>query len=64
MNQHCIPPSHYHYRQEENKKRIFSKTEMEVLVGEVEVRKGILFGGHSSWVTNKRTLGECLHGFN
>ncbi|XP_018951036.1 myb-related transcription factor, partner of profilin-like [Cyprinus carpio] len=36
------------------KKRNFSDTEIETLVGEVEARKTVLFGGHSSGVTNKK----------
>ncbi|GAA6073562.1 myb-related transcription factor, partner of profilin-like [Tachysurus ichikawai] len=36
------------------KKRNFSDTEIETLVGELEARKTVLFGGHSSGVTNKK----------
>ncbi len=44
-----------------NKKRSFSDTDVEVLVGEVETRKKILFGGHSSGVTNKKKHNELQH---
>ena len=36
----------------EAKKRNFTQCEVEVLVGEVEMRKAVLFGGHGVWVTN------------
>ena len=39
------------------KKIHFSETEIEVLVGEVEGRKDVLFGGHSG-ITNKRKSSE------
>ncbi|XP_054868348.1 t-SNARE domain-containing protein 1-like [Amphiprion ocellaris] len=38
----------------EKRKGNFSETEIEVLVDEMEARKSILFGGHSSGITNKR----------
>lgn len=43
------------------RKRNFTEAEIGVLVGEVEARKGILFGGHSSGVTNKRKTTEWQH---
>ena len=43
------------------KKRKFSDTEIEVLVGEVEARKPTLFGGHSSGITNLKKLCEWQH---
>lgn len=46
---------------EKTRKRNFSETEVEVLVGEVEARKIILFGGHSSGITNKRKFSEWQH---
>lgn len=36
----------------------FSETEIKVLVSEEEERKGILFGGHSSGITNKKKCVE------
>ena len=45
----------------EKRKRNFTETEIEVLVGEVEARKDILFGGHSSGVTNKIKQKEWQH---
>lgn len=47
--------------EKKTKKRNFSDMEVEVLVGEVEVRRDILFGGHSSRVTNKRKCSEGQH---
>lgn len=45
-----------------NKKRNFTEMEIEVLVGEVEARREILFGGQSSGVTNKQNPCEWEHG--
>ncbi|XP_035813267.1 t-SNARE domain-containing protein 1-like [Amphiprion ocellaris] len=45
----------------EKSKGNFSETEIEVLVDEVEARKSILFGGHSSGITNKRKGTEWQH---
>ncbi len=42
-------------------KRNFSDIDTEVLVGEVQVRKHIMFVGHSSEVTNKRRYSEQQH---
>ncbi|XP_049426784.1 t-SNARE domain-containing protein 1-like [Epinephelus fuscoguttatus] len=46
---------------EKTRERNFTVTEIEVLVGEVEARKIILFGGHSSGITNKRKTSEWQH---
>ncbi|XP_059367785.1 nuclear apoptosis-inducing factor 1-like isoform X2 [Carassius carassius] len=43
------------------KKRNFSEAELEVLVSEVDERKAILFGGHSSGITNKNKYLEWQH---
>ena len=43
---------------EKTRKKNFTKTEIEVLVGEVEARKNSLFDGHSSGITNKRKTSE------
>ena len=40
--------------QRKAKKRNYSDTEVEVLVSEVDLRKDILFGSHSTGITNKR----------
>ncbi|XP_054866345.1 t-SNARE domain-containing protein 1-like isoform X2 [Amphiprion ocellaris] len=45
----------------EKRKGNFSETKTEVLVDEVEARKSILFGGHSSGITNKRKGTEWQH---
>ena len=46
---------------EKTRKRNLTETEIEVLVGEVEARKNILFGGHSGGITNKRKTSEWQH---
>ncbi len=43
------------------KKRNFSDTEIEVLVTEVDKRQVILFGSHSSGITNKKKYVEWQH---
>ncbi|KAM9544479.1 uncharacterized protein ACWYII_035815 [Salvelinus alpinus] len=43
------------------KKRNFIQCEMEILVGEVEARKNILFGGHSVGITNAKKALEWQH---
>lgn len=43
------------------KKRNFSEAKIEVLVSEVDERKAILFGGHSSGITNKKKCLEWQH---
>lgn len=43
------------------KKRNFTDTETEVLVSEVDQRKVILFGSHSSGITNKKKCVEWQH---
>lgn len=40
------------------KKRKFTQYEVEVLVGEVDTRKGMLFGGHSTGITNTKKAVE------
>uniref|UniRef100_A0AAQ5WZK1 Myb/SANT-like DNA-binding domain-containing protein n=1 Tax=Amphiprion ocellaris TaxID=80972 RepID=A0AAQ5WZK1_AMPOC len=45
----------------EKRKGNFSETKTEVLVDEVKARKSILFGGHSSGITNKRKGTEWQH---
>ncbi|XP_034564486.1 nuclear apoptosis-inducing factor 1-like [Notolabrus celidotus] len=40
------------------KKRNFSESEIETLVGEVESRKNVLFGSHGTGVTNKKKCSE------
>lgn len=47
--------------EKKTKKRNFPVTEIEVLVSEAEERKNILFGGHSSRVTNKRKDSKWHH---
>ena len=42
------------------KKRNFSETEIEVLTDEVDGRKGILVGSHSTGISNKRKGSEWL----
>ena len=34
---------------------------METLVGEVEARKVVLFGGHGIGITNNKKQSECQH---
>ncbi|XP_041843329.1 nuclear apoptosis-inducing factor 1-like [Melanotaenia boesemani] len=46
---------------EKTGKRNFTETEVEVLVGEVEARKNILFGGLGSGISNKRKTEEWQH---
>ena len=46
---------------EKTRKGNFTAAEIAVLVGEVEARKNILFGGHSSGITNKRKTSEWQH---
>ncbi|XP_010778572.1 uncharacterized protein, partial [Notothenia coriiceps] len=43
------------------KKRNFNNCEVEILVGEVETRQNILFGGHSIGVTNAKKATEWQH---
>ena len=43
------------------KKINFIQCEMKVLVGEVEARKNILFGGHSVGITNAKKALESQH---
>ena len=43
------------------KKRSFTQCELEVLVGMVEKRKAVLFGGHSVGVTNAKKALEWQH---
>ena len=46
------------------KKRNFTQCEVKVLVGEVEKRTAVLFGGHSvgsDWVTNAKKALEWQH---
>ena len=44
--------------QRKAKKQNYSDTEVEVLVSEVDLRKDILFGSHSTGITNKRKCTE------
>lgn len=44
-----------------SKTRNFSEAEIEVLVSEVDERKAILFGGHSSGITNLKKYLEWQH---
>ena len=46
---------------EKSKKRNFTEVEVETLVGEVEARKVVLFGGHGIGITNNKKLSECQH---
>ena len=41
-------------------KKNFSEMEIEVLIDEVDGRKGILFGSHSTGISNKRKGSEWL----
>ena len=43
------------------KKRNFTQCEVEVLVGEVEKRKAVLFGGYSAGVANAKKAQEWQH---
>jgi len=43
------------------KKRNFTNCEVEILVGEVETRQNILFGGHSIGITNAKKATEWQH---
>ncbi|KAJ8256710.1 hypothetical protein COCON_G00188620 [Conger conger] len=43
------------------RKRNFSQCEIEVLVGEVDTRKKMLFGGHSVGITNAKKVLEWQH---
>ena len=43
------------------KKRIFTEVEVETLVGEVEARKVVLFGGHGIGITNNKKQSEWQH---
>lgn len=43
------------------KKRNFTQCEIEVLVGEVDTRKKMLFGGHSVGITNAKKALEWQH---
>ena len=43
------------------KKRNFTQCEVKVLVGEVEKRKAVLFGGHSVRVINAKKALEWQH---
>ena len=46
---------------EKTRKGNFTAAEIAVLVGEVEARKNILFGDHSSGIINKRKTSEWRH---
>ena len=43
------------------KKRHFTQCEVEILVGEVEKRKVVLFYGHSVGITNAKKAEEWQH---
>ncbi len=43
------------------KKRNFTQCEVEILVGELEIREKILFGGHGVGITNARKAEEWQH---
>ena len=47
--------------QRKTKKRNFTEVEVETLVGEVEARKEILFGGHGIGITNIKKNNEWQH---
>ena len=47
--------------QRKTKKRNFTEVEVETLVGEVEARKEILFGGHGIGITNIKKKNEWQH---
>ncbi|CAL8388280.1 unnamed protein product [Boreogadus saida] len=47
--------------QRKAKKRNFTEVEVETLVGEVEARKEILFGGHGIGITNIKKQNEWQH---
>jgi hypothetical protein len=43
------------------KKRNFTEVEMKTLVGEVEARKVVLFGGHGIGITTNKKQSEWQH---
>ena len=43
------------------KKRNFTEAEVETLVGEMEARKVVLFGGHGIGIINNKKQSECQH---
>ena len=43
------------------KKRNFTEVEVESLVGEMEARKVVLFGGHGIGITNNKKQSEWQH---
>ena len=43
------------------KKRNFTEVEVETLVGEMEARKVVLFGGHGIGITNNKKQREWQH---
>ena len=44
-----------------SKKRNFTEVEVETLVGEVEARKVVLFGGHGIGIANNKKQSERQH---
>ena len=46
---------------EKSKKRNFTEVEVETLVGEMEARKVVLFGGHGIGITNNKKQSGCSH---
>ena len=42
-----------------SKKRNFTEVEVETLVGEMEARKVVLFGGHGIGIANNKKQSEC-----
>ena len=44
-----------------SKKRNFTEVEVETLVGEVEARKVVLFGGHGIGIANNKKQSEWQH---
>ena len=51
----------YGRRTEKSKKAKFHEVEVETLVGEVEARKVVLFGGHGIGIANNKKQSEWQH---